>query len=150
VGLNLSITLLGVITKLLIFNRLTSPAFNCHVHIVIVVITKRIKGTREKRGLLSKSLIIIYIQKIIMAYLYASIFLLFIAGSIIVTSMLIITIPLIYAQQKDPSCQNLYSGPNLWDHTYNHARFKTHSPDCITVTGKVLSATLPGGPGRRT
>ena len=49
--------------------------------------------------------------------------------------------------QKDPSCDNLYAGPNLWNHTYNHKRFNTYSPDCITVSGTVLSALPPSMPG---
>ena len=85
---------------------------------------------------------------------HASIFLIFSAGSIIVTS-----IPTTYGQkapsattttQKHPSCNNLYSGPNLWSHVYGVAesnpRLTAKSPDCITVTGTVLSISKPGTP----
>ncbi len=76
------------------------------------------------------------------------IFLLFAIGSIL-TAILIISIPVTYETQ-DPSCEKLYSGPKLWDHTYDHTRFyewekdtTDKKPDCITVTGKVIGATTP-------
>src|SRR5712691_7414522 len=95
-----------------------------------------------------------------MHHLVASIFLLFIGGSI-VTSILIITIPNTYGQnapsamittQTDPSCKDLYGGPNLWSHVYGHPRLInpkgwTSKTDCITVTGTVLSISKPGTPG---
>jgi hypothetical protein len=97
-----------------------------------------------------------------MVYSHASLFLIFIAGIIIVTSILPIVISTTYGQkapstttttttQKDPSCNNLYSGPNLWSHVYGVAgsnpRLTAKSPDCITATGTVLSISKPGTPG---
>lgn len=100
-----------------------------------------------------------------MTFSHVSIFFILIVGSIIIVSSILIIkeAPITYgldaktttaittttttSMQKDPSCQNLYSVPNSWAHTYNHQRFKTHSPDCITVKGTVLSASPPGTSG---
>jgi hypothetical protein len=41
----------------------------------------------------------------------------------------------------DPSCADI---PRLWTHTSGQGRFTEHTPTCVTVTGKVLSAEAPG------
>jgi hypothetical protein len=57
-------------------------------------------------------------------------------------------------RKKDPSCNNLYSGPNLWSHVYSVAgsnpRLRAKSPDCITVTGTVLSIPKPNDRSKHT
>lgn len=94
-----------------------------------------------------------------MAHSNGFIFLLFIT-----TSILIITIPNVYGQkapnatarvttaaQPDPSCKDLYNGPNLWSHVYGVSgaspRLISKNPDCITVKGTVLSISKPGTQG---
>lgn len=47
-------------------------------------------------------------------------------------------------KSSDPTCANI---PNLWAHTYDHSRFTEYTPNCVTVTGKVVSVDVPGTKG---
>jgi hypothetical protein len=95
-----------------------------------------------------------------MALFHVTIFFLFVVGGIVSSSALIITSPAITygvsanttttipttSMQRDQSCNNLYAGLNLWNHTYEHKRFTELKPDCITVKGTVITAYPPWDP----